>query len=280
MQTGQPSRTALAAAIHRAAHQVLEDGKVFPDPLAMRILGDDAGDLVREVRDDAFGRALRLFVVARSRITEDALAEAVSRGTLQLVILGAGLDTYAYRAVHGQRLRVFEVDFPATQAWKRERLASAHIDLPANLVFAPVDFERQTLAQGLAAAGLERSVPSFFTWLGVVPYLTTEAFNATLTYIAQWPAEAQVVFDYANPPAQLSGVHRAEVEALAERVTAAGEPFRNYLDTDELHARLAAMGLRVIEDLGPKAIFGRFSPEHVPYVQERGGQILRATTLR
>jgi methyltransferase (TIGR00027 family) len=278
MQSGQPSRTALAAAIHRAAHQVLEGGTIFPDPLAMRILGEDAEALVREVRDDAFGRALRQFVVVRSRITEDALAEAVRQGTRQLVILGAGLDTCAYRAAHGATLRVFEVDFPATQAWKRERLASAGIELPSGLVFAPVDFERQTLAQGLAAAGLERSEPTFFTWLGVVPYLTPEAFFATLEYIALWPRQAQVVFDYANAPAALTGAHRAEHEALAERVAAAGEPFRNFLVTEELHVRLAALGLTVIEDLGPKQIAARFSPERLPYMQDRGGHILRART--
>ena len=276
MQQGQPSRTALLVATHRAAHQLLEGGAIFSDPLAMRILGADAEAQVRALKDDAFGRAMRQFLVARSRITEDALAHAVERGTRQLVILGAGLDTYAYRAEHGARLRVFEVDFPATQEWKRALLAAANIALPKSLVFAPVDFEHQTLAEGLAAAGIDRTLPTFFSWLGVVPYLTPEAFEATLRYIASWQSRAQVVFDYANPPESLSGAHRTALEGLAARVAAAGEPFRNFLDTDVLHARLQAMGFTVVEDLGPKRIAARFAPEQVPHVLERGGQILRA----
>ena len=244
----------------------------------MRILGADAEALVREVRDDPFSRALRQFVVGRSRIAEDALASAVEQGTRQLVILGAGLDTRAYRSAHGERLKVFEVDFPATQEWKRAMLAAAGIATPNTLIFAPVDFERQTLADGLAAAAIDRTQPTFFTWLGVAPYLTDEAFFGTLQYIADWQSPAQVVFDYVNPPASFSGQGRAWYEAMADRVAAAGEPFRNFLDTEVLHGRLRAMGLTVIEDLGPKQIAARFSPEQLPYVQDGGGHILRATT--
>jgi methyltransferase (TIGR00027 family) len=276
MQTGQPSRTALLVAVHRAAHQVLEGGVIFADPLAMQILGADAETLVRELKDDPFSRVLRQFLVVRSRITEDALASAVERGTRQLVILGAGLDTYAYRAAHGARLKLFEVDFPATQEWKRSMLAAAGIALPKSLVFAPVDFERQTLADGLAAAGIDRTLPTFFSWLGVVPYLTPEAFDATLRYLADWQNRVQVVFDYANAPATLTGEARTAHEGLAARVAAAGEPFRNFLDTEVLHRQLQSMGFTVIEDLGPKQIAGRFAPEQVPQMQDRGGHILRA----
>ncbi len=111
----------------------------------------------------------------------------------------------------------------------------------------------------------------------MVPYLTEEAFFATLPYISRW-SRAQVVFDYVNAPSSLTGAARTAHEALATRVAAAGEPFRNFLDTETLHARLEALGLRVIEDVGPKQIAARFSPEHVPHVQERGGHILRAAT--
>jgi O-methyltransferase involved in polyketide biosynthesis len=138
-----------------------------------------------------------------------------------------------------------------------------------------VDFEHQTLADGLAAAGIDRTLPTFFTWLGVVPYLTPEAFEATLRYIAGWHNRVQVVFDYANAPATL-GDSRAALESLAARVAAAGEPFRNFLDTDVLHAQLQAMGFTVIEDLGPKALAERFAPEQAAQARERGGQILRA----
>ena len=95
MQPGQPSRTAFGAAAHRAVHQVLERGRIFTDPLAMRILGADAEAAVRDAENDPSRRKLRLFIAARTRFAEDALTAAVARGVRQLVVLGAGLDTYA-----------------------------------------------------------------------------------------------------------------------------------------------------------------------------------------
>src|SRR5689334_22848638 len=139
METGQPSRTAYGAARHRAAHQILEGGRIFTDPLAVRILGASE----EELRADAPRRAMRVFVAARSRFAEDALAAAVGRGVEQVVVLGAGLDTFAYRNPH-QAVRVVEVDHPDTQAWKRRRLAEAGIEVPGSVAYVGVDFERQS----------------------------------------------------------------------------------------------------------------------------------------
>jgi methyltransferase (TIGR00027 family) len=278
MDTGQPSRTALGAAGHRAAHQLLDGAAIFPDPLALPILGGDAAAVLREARTDDFSRKVRLFCALRSRVAEDALAIAVARGVRQLVVLGAGLDTFAYRSPFGSRLRIFEVDHPATQAWKREQLAAAGIPLPSALVFAPIDFECEALAEGLAAAGFDPSQGTLFTWLGVVPYLTDGAIMATLEFIAAVPGGAQVVFDYANPAASLSDAARAGREVLAARVAAAGEPFLSYFDTEALHRRLRQIGFRDIEDLGPKEIAARFFPHRESRAAERGGHVLRAAT--
>ena len=166
MQIGQPSRTALAAALHRAAHQVLEQGRIFSDPLALRILGVDAQTVVRKAGENPSGRPMRLFIAIRTRFAEDALAASFENGVRQVVVLGAGLDTFAYRSPLRDRLRIFEVDHPATQAWKRQRLRDAAILLPSSLTFAPVDFERETLAECLAMAGFDRTQQAFFTWLG------------------------------------------------------------------------------------------------------------------
>ena len=117
MQAGHPSRTALGAARHRAAHQVLERGFIFSDPFALPILGIGADAIVQDTQGDEFTRKLRLFIAIRSRLAEDALAMAVARGVRQLVILGAGLDTYAYRNPFGNTLRIFEVDYPATASF-------------------------------------------------------------------------------------------------------------------------------------------------------------------
>jgi methyltransferase (TIGR00027 family) len=280
MQSGQPSRTALGAAGHRAAHQVLEQGRIFFDPLALRILGSEAEEALNEAEQEPRKRALRLFIAVRTRFAEDALAAAAARGVTQLVVLGAGLDTYAYRNCLGDRLRVFEVDHPETQAWKRAQLAKASIEVPGALTFAPIDFERDTLADGLAAAGFDPTQQTFFTWLGVTPYLTESAIFTTLGFIAALPGGAHVVFDYSNPPDSIVGAERrAFHEALATRVAAAGETFKSYFGTEALIVRLADLGFRDIEDLGPVEIAARYFPDRAGGPSGGGGgHIIRAAT--
>jgi methyltransferase (TIGR00027 family) len=278
MEAGQPSRTAWAAATHRAAHQILEQGRIFCDPLALRILGVDAETVGREAAEHPSRRRMRIFIAVRTRFAEDALARAVEQGVRQLVVLGAGLDTYVYRNPLGDRLRIFEVDHPATQAWKRERLAEAAIPLPGWLTFAPIDFEREALADGLAAAGFVREQPTFFTWLGVVPYLSEEAAWSTLRFIASLPKGTQVVFDYSDPPESLSPEARATHDQRAERVAALGEAWVNYFEAEKLHPRLRALGFDEIEDLGPPQIAARYFPNRAAPIPDRGGHVLRATT--
>jgi methyltransferase (TIGR00027 family) len=278
MQIGEPSRTARGAAMHRAVHQVLEGGRIFADPLALRILGENAEGIAGNAEKYADGRRMRIFIAVRTRFAEDALAAAVERGVRQLVVLGAGLDTYAWRGAMRDRLRVFEVDHPATQAWKRQLLADARLPLPACLTFAPVDFERQTLADGLDAAGFDPKQATFFTWLGVVPYLTEEAIWSTLGFIASLPNSAHVVFDYSNPPDSLSPEMRAHHDRLAERVARAGEAFVTWFESGQLRARLTDLGFSEIEDLGPAEFAARYFPHRAASVPKRGGHILRAAT--
>jgi len=281
MQSGQPSRTALGAAGHRAAHQVLEGGFIFTDPLAVRILGPHAEDAVRRAESNPWRRRLRLFIAVRTRFAEDSLAAAVARGARQLVVLGAGLDTYAYRATLAEGFRIFEVDHPATQAWKRQRLAEAGIPEPRALTFAPVDFEREHLAGGLNAAGFDPTVQTFFTWLGVVPYLTEEAVFSTLGFIAGLPGGAQVVFDYANPmDLKAAPDENADIaKRLAERVALAGESFKSYFETDALHGKLKSLGFHEIKDLGPALIRERYFAKWGGSVPDRGGHIVSAATI-
>lgn len=280
MQPGMPSRTALAAATHRAVHQVLEHGRIFTDPLALTILAQDAETVVRDAEAQPPHHArVRKFIAARTRFAEDALAAAVARGVRQLVVLGAGLDTYAYRGALRDQLRIFEVDHPSTQAWKRERLAAVGIALPRSLVFTPVDFEREALSDGLAAAGFDPAQPAFFTWLGVVPYLTEPAIWSTLGFIASVPGGAAVVFDFSDPPELRAAELRAAYEERAARVAALGEAWVTHFDPPVLHARLAALGFREIEDLGPPQIVARFAARAAVAVPERGVHVLRASTL-
>jgi methyltransferase (TIGR00027 family) len=279
VQIGKPSRTAFAAAGHRAAHQILEGGAIFADPLAMRILGEDAEALVGDAEEHPSRRLMRMFIAVRTRFAEDALVAAVGRGVRQLVVLGAGLDTYAYRSPFGDALRIFEVDCPATQEWKRERLLAAGIAVPGWLTFAPVDFERETLGTGLAAAGFDPAMQTFFTWLGVVPYLSEEAVWSTLGFVAGFGGGAHVVFDYSDPPETLSAEARAFHDVRAARVEAEGEAWVTYFEADSLRAKLAGIGFSDVEDLGRSEIAARYFPRRVRTGPNRGGHIVRAATI-
>jgi methyltransferase (TIGR00027 family) len=275
----EPSRTAWMAATHRAAHQVLERGAIFSDPLALKILGQDAETAARDAQAHPERRGMRMFIAARAHLAEGALAAGVEqRGVSQLVVLGAGLDTFAYRNPLADRLKVFEVDHPATQAWKRRRLDEAGIAVPDAVVYAPVDFERQALLDGLATAGFDPARRTFFLWLGVVPYLTSEAIRATLAAIGGLPGGGEVAFDYADPPAALSDEARAAHQARAERVAALGEPWLSYFEPPALHALLTELGFAQIEDQGPPALAARYWPGAQRAMPERGGHVVLART--
>ena len=245
METGRASRTALRVAHRRAVHQILDQPPVLYDPIAIPLLGAQFSfDAARERHP--FARAARAFMAVRSRYTEDHLAEAVARGVAQYVVLGAGLDTFAYRNPQSS-LRVFEVDFPATQAWKRILLSEARIAEPGHLTFVPLDFEHRTLAEGLAGAGFDSTRPAFFGWLGVVPYLTLQAFRSTLETIATLPAGSAVSFDFGLSRESLGFLHRLAFDALAARVAAAGEPFQLFFTPSEVETELLRAGFHRTE---------------------------------
>ena len=279
MQSGTPSRTALGAAHHRAAHQLLEQGRIFSDPLAVRILGEDAGEIARRAEENPARRRMRIFIAVRTRFAEDALAAAVEKGVRQLVALGAGLDTFAYRSPFGDRLRIFEVDHPATQAWKRQLLAAAAIPIPEWLTFVPVDFERERLEERLTAAGLDCAQPAFFTWLGVVPYLSEEAVWATLRFIGGLPGGAHAVFDYGDPPATLPPEVREFHDELASRVAEAGERLLTWFEPARLREGLLEAGFSEVEDLGPRQFAARYFPRRAAAMSERGGHVVRASRV-
>lgn len=251
MKVGVPSETARSVAVLRAVHQFVDFPHVFDDPLAFRILGaEDAASFAIESMAaylPAF-RCARAFIAARSRYAEDRLARAVASGASQYVVLGAGLDTFAYRNPHAEKgLRVFEVDHPDTQAWKRRRLALAAIPVPPSAHFAGIDFERQKLDAVLEEAGFRRSETAFFSCLGITPYLSKAAVTAIFATIRALGADNAVAFDYAAPRQTLSGWEQAALDALSEEVDRAGEPFRSYFTPATLRRALKAIGFGKIE---------------------------------
>ena len=258
MHEALPSKTALRVALRRAAHQLHDEHPlVFKDPFAVPILGAEfREELNRTPSADKrpFSAALRAFMVTRARLAEDTLASDVAAlGVRQYLVLGAGLDTFAYRNPYPQ-VRVFEVDHPATQAWKRERLSAAHIDIPESATLVPVDFEHQTLAEQLLAADFDPKLPTVTAWLGVVPYLTLEAFRDTTDLLGRFAPGSAVVFDYSQPGEALSPVEKLMLDSLSSRVAQAGEPFRLFFTPETLETELKRAGLQVQEDLDGPAL--------------------------
>jgi methyltransferase (TIGR00027 family) len=264
MKPNEPSRTALMIARQRAAHQLLDQASILDDPFAMKILREDEKDVLQFANKHPLASIGRLFTAARSRIAEDALSRAVERGVRQIVILGAGLDTFALRNPRAAlEIPIYEVDHPATQAWKRERLAEAEFALPPGLIFVPVDFERDDTGEGvgekLVAAGFQQNAPAFFTWLGVVPYLTQDAIGRTLDYISSIP-NSEVVFDYMEPPEAFSEELRQIEKARAEQLEKMGERSDSRFEPANMAAILRSHGFGDLEDIDFQQIVSRFGP--------------------
>lgn len=285
MIPAQPSRTALRVALRRAAHQVM-DGKplVFEDPFAVSILGPEAQEELGRTPKASrkpFSAALRAWVVARARLAEDLLAAGTtSSRNRQYLILGAGLDTFALRNPFSE-VQVFEVDHPATQAWKRERLQASGLHLPSSAHLVAVDFESQSLQEELLRSGFDLHLPTFTAWLGVVPYLTPEAFAGTCRFLAQLPPRSGVVFDYIQPRESLPPVEQLMHDSLAARVAQAGEPFRLHFTPETLRKELRQHDLRIVEDLGGDELNQRYFRHRSDGLQVRGsaGRVCHAETL-
>jgi methyltransferase (TIGR00027 family) len=261
MKQGQASRTALGAAGHRAAHQELERGAIFADPLALPILGEDAADALARARDEPARQFLRLFIAMRSRFAEDSCQRAVQRGVRQVLVLGAGLDTFAYRLEGPADLRIFELDHPDTQRDKQRRLAAARIAPPAHLAYVAHDFEHGSLTEALVAGGFDPKRRTFVLWLGVTPYLSREGVLATLGELAALTGGVEIVLDYGNPPETIGDARqRAYHERLAAAVAAEGEPFRGFLETAALHEDCRRLGYVEIEDVDRVALVAHFLP--------------------
>ena len=297
MEEGQASATAVAAALHRAGHLLWDDTpKIFQDPLALGLSGV-ASESVLQARLEAMQAAQarqstpdvaqvlfrcgRTSVVLRQRYAEDALDDAVARGVGQYVILGAGLDSFAYRRPDlAAVLRVFEVDHPATQHWKRARLRDLNVTLPSNLTFIPLDFEQHTLVDGLHAGGHRPDVPTFFSWLGVTHYLTEEAVFTTLRYVASLAAGTEIVFQYYVARGTVQGrgpPHRKALEGMVKHTRGAGvEPVRaEHLGNTSAGARIHADLGRRTRGSGRTLLCGAHgwapcAPPHAPHESEGG----------
>ena len=269
----------------RALHQTLDDDpKILVDPIAPLLI-DPEGDFYRgaladfELLPPPIRLRFRSLFLTRSRYAEDCLAESLNNGVRQYVILGAGLDTFAYRQPPWARsLRVFEVDHPATQQWKRRRLAAAGISIPANVTMIPVDFENVTLRAGLSDAGLGFTIPTFFSLLGVSQYLTEAALELTLAFVLSMPASSEIVFSFILPEHARPADEATLVAAFAVRSAEMGEPWLTHFRPEELVATLRRIGFSNVVHLSPEAAGRRYFRERHDGLSVWGTeQMIRAT---
>ncbi len=247
----QPSWTALTAAAARAAHLIVDKPPyIFADTLAEALLGTQASELISYHR--AHGghvvlRSARAQVICRSRFTEDRLAAAVRRGITQYVILGAGLDSFGYRPGLARKVRVFEVDHPATQEWKRAALAAARIPVPDQVSYVPVDFARDRLASRLGRAGFDPARPALVSWLGVTMYLTRDAISQVLASIGGFAPGTELIADYMLP----DGLRDPDGDSYAGLVAAEsarrGEPWLSFLSPEDMTGLLIRNGFAAVE---------------------------------
>jgi methyltransferase (TIGR00027 family) len=252
------SQTARTAAAARAAHLIVDQPPaIFSDTLAAALLGNEADEYVGYHRAHGSHVVLagaRGQVVCRSRLAEDSLASAIRRGISQYVILGAGLDSFAYRSAFARSVRIFEVDHEPTQAWKRRQLAAARITVPENVTFVAADFETWSLAADLIRGGFDPAAPAFVSWLGVTMYLTTEAIGRTFAELAMLAPGSEVVADYMLPAGMRDEAGNTYVELVGPSTAERGEPWLTFLSPADMSQLLARHGLRPLRHVAQRDI--------------------------
>lgn len=257
----RPSRTAEFVALFRALETVRPPGRrLFQDPYAAALLGPPLRAVVPLARVPVTGRLVyetidwrwpgsRMWVVVRTRFIDDHVRNALDEGATQVVLLGAGLDTRAHRIEQVRRARFFEVDEPATQRLKRERLARVLEQTPANVRYVALDFERDDLAPALPAAGLRPDSPSVVVWEGVASYLGADAVDATFRSLAALTAPGStVVFTYLHRDAITGAADIPAARAAMRAVRRVGEPFKFGMDPARVGDYLRERGFELEDE--------------------------------
>jgi methyltransferase (TIGR00027 family) len=281
MDRTKRSRTSDIPAIMRALHQSVDDEpRIVADPIAPKLIDIASLDesWLAPILNHPFAPRWRAGFLIRCRYAEDCLREAVERGITQYLILGAGLDTFSYRQpAWAHALLVFEIDHPATQGFKRERLAAAGIEPPPNLTFVPIDFETTSLKQALSGTGFVSDQPAFCSWLGVTQYLTTAAIEATLAFTLSLPRASEIVLSFVVPQEALNGIEADAVATGAARSAEVGEPWLSRFHPHNLASKLHRMGFSQVVHLTPEQARERYLKDRSDRLAGRQGeQLIRA----
>ncbi|MCA1645158.1 MAG: class I SAM-dependent methyltransferase [Chloroflexi bacterium] len=257
-----PSRTALMAAMGRALHRDGPPPHVLDDWMAADLAGEEGRAILDSMLANALPdrmHAFQVWTAVRSRFVEDFVDSAVTDGVSQYVMLGAGLDSFAYRhADRLERLTIFEVDHPFSQAWKRRRLDELGIRLPHNVAFAAVDFQTQSLSEALVASGFVLDRPAVVSWIGVTMYLARDSIDATLQTIARCAPGTRAVVSYDQPPDVLDEQNRAILAEVSGTAAKYGEPFISLFRRDEVEELLVEHGFDGVAHFGAEEAVVRY----------------------
>ncbi|MCK5571619.1 MAG: SAM-dependent methyltransferase [Bacteroidetes bacterium] len=271
MKTNSVSRTAQGAAAGRAIenHRPRED-RLFEDPFARGLLKPAYRLIVdvmrvRRIREPLLAMRERQFpgaignLLCRTRYIDDAFHDALQKGLDQVVLLGAGFDSRAYRIPRIERTRVFEVDHPATQAYKRSRLRLILDAPPSHVTFVPVDFDRQKLDGAMREAGFRADAKTFFLWEGVTQYITAEAVDDTFRWVSgSAAAGSRIVFTYIHKGILDGSFLANNAQRILSDLERLGEPWLFGLDPAELDGYLTQRGLDLIEQVGSSEYQDRY----------------------
>lgn len=275
MIEGKPSRTALMVAVMRAHHNLTaETPKILNDTMAIDLAGMTEAEILGayeaqtaqfaalsdRATAELFVKRIAESVCMRSRLAEGQLEDGLSGNLEQFVILGAGLDSTAYKyADKAKHIQMFEVDYPSTQAWKRERLAALGVNIPDNLTFVTYDFENQTLMDALEKGGVSKDKVTLFPWLGVQPYLTDEAIRSTMKTMAKFAKGSELVMDFVAPDyASGDDINADGLDQLSQVVSTMGEPFKSRYTPEDLCAIMRDSGFSEATIHTAKAVKKRF----------------------
>ena len=255
------STTAILVSAIRAAHLIWNDPPLFSDTYALQMVTPFWRQVAKRrllkwlIADVLLGvlKPIHTEAILRVRFTEERLREAIADGVGQYVILGAGLDTFSLRQGDlADRLRIFEVDQPASQGMKRERLVAINGSVPDNLVLVPVNFETDRLDEELRGAGFDTDTPTFFSWLGTTYYLTGKAISETLDHISSLAAAgSRIVFDYKYPHDLVPAEGMEFVQKLEKFVAGRGEPMVSTFTPDAMKAEMARVGFQEVDSVSP-----------------------------
>jgi methyltransferase (TIGR00027 family) len=257
-----PSESMICTAIRRAAHQLLDRPRIFDDPVAVGLIPEASEHAILSAVDAQrapLSTLLRALFAFRSRFAEDRLAAAARRGVCQYVVLGAGLDTFAWRQpAYARNMRIFYVDHPSSLAWTTAQFGRRSLATPANLSFVAADLEAHELAIGLDQHGFEREAGAFCSVLGVTQYLSREAINALLRFAASLSAESEIVLSFVAPDDELEGEELTAAIHSVELTRTMGEPWLTRLRPSEAFDVLTRLGFGEVFHLTPKRAQQRY----------------------